>query len=71
MQGNMQSVFGKLTRLKEKLHLQRPLPSELVKSLRNDFLVKSTYHTNAIEGNTLTVYETKAILEDKNQCENI
>jgi len=64
MQGNMQSIFGKLTRLKEKLYLQRPLPSELVKSLRNDFLVKSTYHSNAIEGNTLTVYETKAILED-------
>src|SRR5690625_5808128 len=33
-------------------------------SLRNDLLVKSTYQSNAIEGNTLTVYETKAILED-------
>src|SRR5690625_979606 len=64
MQGNMQTILGKLTRLKEKLYLQRSLPSELVRSLRNDFLVKSTYHSNAIEGNTLTVYETKAILED-------
>ena len=29
-----------------------------------DFVIKSTYHSNAIEGNTLTVYETKAVLED-------
>ena len=49
---------------KERLESHRPLSSELVRSLRNDFLVKSTYHSNAIEGNTLTVYETKAILED-------
>lgn len=64
MQGNIQTILEKLTQLKERLHLLRPLPNELVKSLRNDFLVKSTYHSNAIEGNTLTVYETKAILED-------
>jgi Fic family protein len=54
----------KLTVLKQKLDKQRPLPSELVKSLQKDYLVKSTYHSNAIEGNTLTIYETKAILED-------
>jgi Fic family protein len=53
-----------LTDLKKKLDKKRPLPSKLVESLRKDFLVKNTYHSNAIEGNTLTVYETKAILED-------
>lgn len=64
MQGNIQAILGKLTQLKERVHVQRPLPSELVEGLRKDFLVKSTYHSNAIEGNTLTIYETKAILED-------
>lgn len=64
MQDNIQTILGDLTQLKERLQLIRPLPSEVVHSLRNDFLVKSTYHSNAIEGNTLTVYETKAILED-------
>ncbi len=64
MQDNIQTILGELTQLKEKLQLIRPLPSEVFHSLRNDFLVKSTYHSNAIEGNTLTVYETKAILED-------
>ncbi len=64
MQGNIQAILGELTQLKEKVHVQRPLPSELVKNLRKDFLVKSTFHSNAIEGNTLTIHETKAILED-------
>lgn len=62
--GNVKIDLKKLAKLKEKLSLQRPLPSELVNGLRNDYLVKNTYHSNAIEGNTLTVYETKAILED-------
>lgn len=61
---DVKEVFKKLTKLKEKLSLQRPLPSALIKGLRNDYLVKNTYHSNAIEGNTLTIYETKAILED-------
>src|SRR5699024_10974356 len=64
MQGNIQAILRELTQLKERVHVQRPLPSELVEGLRKDFLVKSTYHSNAIEGNTLTIYETKAILED-------
>src|SRR5699024_8038942 len=60
----IKEVLNKLTKLKEKLSIERPLPSELVKGLRNDYLVKNTYHSNAIEGNTLTIYETKAIIED-------
>ncbi|PIC56565.1 cell filamentation protein Fic [Sporosarcina sp. P12(2017)] len=50
--------------LKKKVDQQRPLSKELIRSLKEDFLIKSTYHSNAIEGNTLTVYETKAVLED-------
>src|SRR5689334_365694 len=57
-------ILEEVTRLKEKLDLNRPLPSYTVKKLKEDFLIKNTYHSNAIEGNTLTIYETKAILED-------
>ena len=64
MRDNIEDDLGKLLFLKQGLDKQRPLPSALVKNLQKDFLVKSTYHSNAIEGNTLTVYETKAILED-------
>ena len=57
-------ILNKITKSKEKLDKKRPLPASLVEDLRKDFLIKNTYHSNAIEGNTLTVYETKAILED-------
>lgn len=34
MQGNIQTTLGKLTRLKERIPLHRPLPSELASLLR-------------------------------------
>ncbi|MBE0497411.1 MAG: Fic family protein [Campylobacterales bacterium] len=41
----------------------RPMPIETVQSLAKDFHLKYTYHSNAIEGNTLTLNETKVVLE--------
>ena len=41
---------------------QRPLPAEIVNNLR-EFSSAVTYHSNAIEGNTLTLKETKVALE--------
>ena len=35
-----------------------------MQKLKEDFLIRNTYHSNAIEGNTLSIYETKVILED-------
>jgi Fic family protein len=34
-----------------------------VERLRDEFLVENTYHSNAIEGNTLTLQETALVLE--------
>lgn len=59
-----QTLINKATELKKELDNQRPLPQEVVNDLKNDFYIKNTYHSNAIEGNTLTLYETKAVLED-------
>jgi len=56
--------LDQITALKQKLDQRRPLSHHLIQSLQKDFLIKNTYHSNAIEGNTLTIYETKAILED-------
>lgn len=58
------SMFHKVDQLKRELDERRPLPTETVQSMKKDFLLRNTYHSNAIEGNTLTIYETKAILED-------
>lgn len=55
--------FEKLDALKNKLDSLRPLPPEIVKNLHEDLVLRWTYHSNAIEGNTLTLKETKVALE--------
>jgi Fic family protein len=40
------------------------LAPELVRNLREDMVLKYTCHSNAIEGNTLTLMEAKVVLEE-------
>ncbi|MEX2104676.1 MAG: Fic family protein, partial [Bacilli bacterium] len=56
--------FTKINQLKHQLDQQRPLPSAAVKNLREVFRVDFTYNSNAIEGNTLTLAETKLVIEE-------
>jgi Fic family protein len=55
--------FVKLDSLKHKLDSYRPLPDAVVRNLHEDLVLRWTYHSNAIEGNTLTLKETKVALE--------
>ena len=55
--------FQKLDQLKAKLDSYRPLDSNIVQNLREDLILRWTYNSNAIEGNTLTLNETKVALE--------
>lgn len=48
---------------KAELDALRPLPKYTLKSLREKPFLEWTYNTNAIEGNTLTINETKVVLE--------
>lgn len=57
-------MFGKVEELKSILNEYRPLTSEEVKRLREEFLIDFTYNSNAIEGNTLTLQETALILKE-------
>ena len=45
------------------LQAMRPLPPEVVEELRHRYEVALTYHSTAIEGNTLTQSETQIVLE--------
>ena len=56
-------MFEALDRAKAKLDALRPLSPALVRNLRDDLVLRWTYHSNAIEGNTLTLQETKVVLE--------
>ena len=55
--------FSALDSLKARLDAHRPLDPAIVRNLREDLIVRWTYHSNAIEGNTLTLRETKVALE--------
>jgi len=55
--------YDKLDDLKSQLDKHRPLSKEIVSNLHENMIVEWTYHSNAIEGNTLTLQETKVALE--------
>lgn len=52
-----------LDALKARLDALRPLPAALLRNLHDELVLRWTYHSNAIEGNTLTLMETKVVLE--------
>ncbi|WNR43860.1 Fic family protein [Paenibacillus roseipurpureus] len=56
--------FSKIDLLKSELDVLRPLPPAAVRNLEQVFRVEWTYNSNAIEGNTLTLLETKLVLEE-------
>ena len=55
--------FTNIDLLKEKLDKYRPLPNAAIRNLHEDLVLRWTYNSNAIEGNTLTLKETKVALE--------
>ena len=60
----MMKNFNRVDELKKQLDQHRPLPVAAVKNLRDVYRVEWTYNSNAIEGNTLSLIETKVVMED-------
>jgi len=56
--------FERIAQKKAKLDSKRPLPKDAVRNLRDEIRLLHTYHSNAIEGNTLTLRETKLVIEE-------
>lgn len=59
----LNTSLSKLDALKAKLDQYRPLNLQVVNNLHENLVLQWTYHSNAIEGNTLTLKETKVALE--------
>ena len=55
--------YQHLDELKQRLDALRPLPPAVLANLHEDLVLRWTYNSNAIEGNTLTLKETKVALE--------
>lgn len=63
MDASLNTLLAAVDADKAKLDAARPLPVHTLASLREKFTLDWTYHSNAIEGNTLTLRETKVVLE--------
>lgn len=59
-------MFGEVDAKKKLLDAKRPLPKYTEQSLLEKLYLEWTYNSNAIEGNTLTINETKVVLEGMN-----
>ena len=55
--------FNEIDEMKRKIDQFRPLPKRLADSLHEKMIIEWTYNSNAIEGNTLTLSETRVVLE--------
>lgn len=53
-----------IKKLKKKIDALRPLTKSELAELHKWYSVTYTYHSNALEGNTLTLGETKLVVED-------
>jgi cell filamentation protein, protein adenylyltransferase len=57
-------VYVRILAKKKKLDAARPLPPSVAAQIARTMRVEYTYNSNAIEGNTLTLNETKIVIED-------
>lgn len=57
------AISERMADKKRRIDSARPLSAAVLKKLVEDLRLRHTYHSNAIEGNTLTLQETKLVLE--------
>ena len=63
-QEKLQPMLQRVEQKKQRLQQLRPISSVALEKLRESMMLEWTYHSNAIEGNTLTLQETRVILSD-------
>lgn len=60
---NREEKLKQLSKLKDEMNSYRPLPKEMVEQLDKQVKIKHVWSSNAIEGSTLTRYETASIID--------
>ena len=58
----MSNVIEEIDRLKEELDALRPLPPDVLGQIEQKLRIESNYHSNAVEGNSLTLGETRSLI---------
>jgi len=59
----LMTIARRLLQKKQQLDRHRPLEPFTVQRLHQELRLLATYHSNAIEGNTLSLRETQMVLE--------
>lgn len=60
----LEDYLKRLQEKKSRLDALRPIPAAALLNIRNSLALEWTYNSNSIEGNTLSLQETKLIVED-------
>jgi len=56
------NIIETVDRLKDELDALRPLPPEVLARVEQKLRIESNYHSNAVEGNSLTLGETRSLI---------
>lgn len=59
-----ETIYRRLASKKRELDALRPLPRGALERLSKQFAIELAYNSNAIEGNSLTLSETRMVIED-------
>ena len=59
----MNNKLKKIYELKSELNHRIPLNQGEIKRIKENYIIKNTYNSNAIEGNALTEMETRFVIE--------
>jgi Fic family protein len=60
----LQTTYLRLIQKKDQLAKGRPLPASALLKIREALSIEWTYHSNSIEGNSLTLRETQMVLQE-------
>ena len=60
----LEKQLERILEKKTELDKLRPIPTYALKSIKESLMIEWTYNSNSIEGNTLTLQETKMVIEE-------
>ncbi len=60
----MKEILRKIDAAQSKINKLRPFSKEMNQQIKGYFRIGLTYSSNALEGNSLSISETKVVIED-------
>lgn len=64
LSSDIKDLLLKIDEKKTRLDAYRPFPNHVIRNIKESLSLEWTFNSNSIEGNTLTLQETKMVIED-------